>query len=442
MVRIRRIVIAIMAAGLLLAAAPSRAVEVLRVKSPGGIEAWLVRDTLNPILSLRFSFRGGAALDPSGKEGLARMTAALLDEGAGDLDAKTFRAELEDRVIGLSFDAGFDEFGGSLQTLTEHRETATRLLALALTKPRFDTDAVERVRSQILARIRRDAEKPDVQAQIRLFDEIFSGHPYGRRTRGTADSVKSIQVDDMRGFIRERLARDTLVVGAAGDIAPDALGRLLDDAFGALPAKAAPARVAEAVPKLSARTIVVPVKVPQSSIIFAGPGLKRDDPDYYAAYVMNHILGGGAFTSRLYMEVRDKRGLAYSTGTSLHPMRHSALVMGSAATANARAGETIDIVRAEWKRMAAGGVTAAELEDAKTYLTGSFPLQFTALGPIAGILVAMQLDNLGFDYIDRRNDLIRAVTAESVARVARRLLDPARLLVVAAGEPEGVRTAD
>ncbi len=427
---------------LLFAATPARAVDVVRVKSPGGIEAWLVRDTLNPILSLRFVFRGGAALDPAGKEGLARMTAALLDEGAGDMDARTFRGALEDRAIGLSFDASFDEVGGSLQTLTEHKDTAVRLLALALSQPRFDGDAVQRVRSQILARIRRDSENPDAIAQVRLFDELFPRHPYGRRTRGTLESVPAIGVEDMRGFVRGRLARDSLIVGAAGDVTPDELGRLLDAAFGAVPARATPASVADVVPTLSARTIVVKTKVPQSAIAFAGPGLKRDDPDFYVALVLNHILGGSGFTARLHEEIREKRGLAYSAGTSLHPLRHSALIIGGAGTANARVKETVDVIRAEWKRMADGGVRAEELEDAKTYLTGSFPLRLTALGAIAGILAAMQQDDLGVDYLDRRNDHIRAVTAESVARVARRLLDPARLLVVVAGEPDGLASAD
>lgn len=427
---------------LLFAATPARAVDVARVKSPGGIEAWLVRDTLNPILSLRFVFRGGAALDPAGKEGLARMTAALLDEGAGDMDAKAFRGALEDRAIGLSFDASFDEVGGSLQTLVEHKDTAVRLLALALGQPRFDADAVQRVRSQILARIRRDSESPDMIAQARLFADIFPGHPYGRRTRGTLDSVAMIGAEDMRGFVRGRLARDTLIVGAAGDVTPDELGRLLDAAFGSLPAQATPASVADVAPTLSARTVVVKTKVPQSAIAFAGPGLKRDDPDFYVALVLNHILGGSGFTARLHEEVREKRGLAYSAGTSLHPLRHSALIVGGAGTANARVKETVDVVRAEWKRMAEGGVRAEELEDAKTYLTGSFPLRLTQLGAIAGILAAMQQDDLGVDYLDRRNDHIRAVTAESVARVARRLLDPARLLVVVAGEPDGLPGAD
>lgn len=425
-----------------LAAPPAAAIEVQQVKSPGGIAAWLVQDKLNPIVALRFAFRGGAALDPEGREGLARMAAALLDEGAGDMDAKAFRAALEDRSISLSFDASFDEFSGSLQALTEHRDKAAELLALALTRPRFDADALARVRSQTLARLRRDAESPETVAQVRLFAEMYPGHPYGRRTRGTLDSIPRIGADDLREFVGRRLARDTLVVGAAGDISAADLGRMLDRVFGALPASTAIAPVPEVAPKIDSRTLVSRLKVPQSAIVFAAPGIKRDDPDYYAASVLNYILGGSGFTSRLYEEVREKRGLAYSAGTSLFPLRRSALVMGSAATANARVKETLDVVRAEWRRMAEGGARAEEIADAKTYLTGSFPLRLTTLGGIAGMLLGMQIENLGPDYIDRHKSLIEAVDAESVARVGRRLLDPNRLLMVVAGEPEGFASPD
>ena len=421
---------------------PAKAIEVQQVKSPGGITAWLVQDKLNPIISIRFAWRGGAALDPEGREGLARMAAALLTEGAGDMDARSFRAALEDRSISLSFDSSFDQFGGSLQMLTEQRDKAADLLALALTKPRFDSDALTRVRSQVLARLRRDAESPETVAQVRLFAEVFAGHAYGRRSRGTLESVPRIAPEDLGRFVRERLGRDILVVGVAGDISAAELGRLLDRAFGALPSNSAPARIAEVMPKIDSRTLVSRLKVPQSAIAFAAPGVKRDDLDYYAAYVLNYVLGGGGFTSRLHEEIREKRGLAYSAGTSLGPMRHSALILGSAATANARVKETLDVIHAEWRRMAEGGVTAEELKNAKTYLTGSFPLRLTSLGGIAGMLLGMQIENLGPDFIDRYNSLIEAVGAESVARVARRLLDPARLLVVVVGEPEGLAASD
>lgn len=423
-------------------AAPARAVNVERVISPGGIEAWLVRDSTNPILSLRLAFRGGAALDPTGKEGLARMAADLLVQGAGDMDSKTFLGTLEDLAIALSFDAAFDSVGGSLRTLSEHRDTAFRLLRLALTKPRFDDDAIARVRSQILAGLRRDAEDPETVAQITLFATLFPGHPYGRRTRGTLESIPTITADDLRAFVKGRFARDNLLIGVAGDIEAKDLGRLLDATFAELPAKAAPWQVPETAPMLADRTLVIQKPVPQSAIVFAGPGLKRDDPDFYAAYVLNHILGGGGFTSRLYQEVREKRGLAYAAGSYLLTLAHAAFLQGGGSTVNARVAETIAVVREQWRRLAEAGVTPVELTDAKTYLTGSFPLRFNSTGSIASILTAMQLDRLGVDFLDRRNGYIEAVTLDDVNRIAKKLFRPDRLLMVVVGDPKGVASTN
>ncbi len=432
----------IVAAGLFLAIAgaalPGRAIEVERVVSPGGLEAWLVRDHANPIIALRLAFRGGAALDPAGKEGLANMAAALLDEGAGDLDSQAFQRRLEDLAIRLGFDAGRDAFSGNLRTLTENRDQAFALLRLALTAPRFDSEPVARVRQQILAGLRSDSEDPDFIASRTLSRALFPDHPYGRPVRGTAQSVAAIGAADLGRFARRRLARDNLVIGAVGDIEAAVLGSLLDATFGGLPAKAASWAVADTRPQASGETIVVEKPLPQSAILFAHEGVKRDDPDFYAAYVVNYVLGGGGFTSRLYGQVREKRGLAYSIGSRLYPLDHAALIMGSAGTANKSAAETLRLVRREWRAMAADGMTEAELADAKTYLTGSFPLRFSSSGRIARMLVGMQLENLGIDYLEKRNGYVEAVTFADVRRVARRLLDADRLTTVVVGRPEGI----
>jgi zinc protease len=421
-----------------LAGGQAAAVQVERVVSPRGIEAWLVEDHINPIISLRFAFRGGAALDPQGREGLAEMAAALLDEGAGALDSQAFQGRLQDLSIGLSFDAGKDSFGGSLRTLSENREEAFRLLSLALAEPRFDAEPVARTRQQMLVRLKRDAEDPDALANRALFETLFPGHPYGRRNQGTAESVERIAVDDFRRFVRERLARETLVVGVVGDVAAAELKRLLDGTFGGLPEKASPWAVADARPQGRGKTVVVRKPVPQSAIAFAAEGLKRGDPDFYALTVLNHVLGGGGFTSRLYAEVREKRGLAYSVGSSLYPLDRAGLIVGGAGTANARVGESVKVIRGEWERLARDGVSPDELADAKAYLTGSFPLRFSSSQSIAGMLVGMQLDGLGIDYFDRRNGLIEKVTRDDVNRLARTLLDPKDLTVVVVGEPEGL----
>ncbi len=420
------------------AALPVQAVEVQRVISPGGIEAWLVEDHSNPVIAMDLSFRGGSALNPAGLEGLANMTASLIDEGAGDLDSQGFQGVLEDNSIGLSFSAGQDSFGGEVFTLSENRALAFKLLRLALTQARFDPEPVERIRAQIQAGIERSAENPDAIAGRTLRGLFFPDHPYGRPGDGTAESVAAITVADMRGFIARRLARDTLVIGVVGDIAPQDLAKLLDETFSDLPAVAQDGAVAETLAQGMGALVVVDKDVPQSVIAFGHAGLKRDDPDYYAAYAVNYVLGGGGFASRLYEEVREKRGLAYSVYSYLSPLDRAGLILGGVATQNGRVATSLDLIRAEWARMAEDGPSAEELKNAKTYLTGSFPLRFSSSGRISGMLVGMQFQNLGIDYLDRRNSLIEAITLEDAKRAAKRLYDADKLAVVIVGRPDGV----
>ena len=422
-----------------LAGAPAThgASKVERVVSPGGIEAYLISESSIPFLSLALHFKGGAALDPAGKEGLAYMVSGLLDEGAGDLDSQAFRTELEDRAIRLSFEAQRDAFTGQLKTLSEQRDRAFELLRLALLELRFDPEPVERIRNQIQAELRRRAEDPDYLVSRTWFETAFLGHPYGRPVEGTVDSLATITADDLRAFTRERLAKDNLVVGVSGDVTAKELGRLLDLAFGDLPEASAPVAIADTEPAGSG-TIVVRRNVPQSRVIFGQEGLARDDPDFYAAYVANHLLGGGGFTSRLTEEIREKRGLAYSVYSYLYPMDHAPLWLGGVGTANAAVDESIRLMRKEVARMAAGDVEPKDLADAKTYLTGSFPLRLTSNDQIASMLVSIQVDDLGIDYLDKRNGYIEAVTLEDVRRAAARLYHPEGLLVVVVGNPEGL----
>jgi zinc protease len=427
-----------MALGALGAAAPVHAAtEVERVVSAGGIEAYLLSEPSIPFMSLSLHFRGGAALDPAGREGLATMVSGLLDEGAGDLDSRAFQTELEDLAIRLSFDAGRDEFTGQLKTLTAHRERAFELLRLALSAPRFDAEPVDRIRSQLQANLRRRSEDPDYLAALTWFTTAFPDHPYGRPVQGTIESLAAIERSDLQGFVDARLARDNLVIGVSGDVTAAELGPLLDHAFGDLPEHSAPGAIA-AVSPVGGTTVVLRRPVPQSQVLFGEVGLPRDDPDFYTAYVANHILGGSGFTSRLTDEVREKRGLAYSVYSYLYPMDHAPLWLGGLGTANAAVGQAIQVVREQIAGMAAGEITQAALDDAKTYLTGSFPLRLTSNDAIAGTLVQMQVDDLGIDYLDRRNGYIEAATLDDVRRVAARLYDPDNLLVVVVGEPEGV----
>jgi zinc protease len=364
------------------------------------------------------------------------MAAALLDEGAGDLDSQAFQRRLEDLAIRLGFDADLDNFGGSLETLTANRDAAFELMRLALTQPQFGPEAVARIRSQLDASLRDRAEDPDWVANQRLWALLFPDHPYGRPVEGTPESLPRIERDDLKRFVAERLARDRMVVGVVGDITPAELAPLLEAIVGALPAKAVPGSVTDVRPDANGAVVVVEMDVPQSAVSFGQAGLKRDDPQFYTLTVLDQILGGGGLTSRLFDEVREKRGLVYSVDTDVVPLDHAALILGGAGTANERVAETVEVIRDQWRRLATGGITKQELDDSKTYLTGSFPLRFAGSKRLAGLLVSIQLDNLGIDYLDRRNMLIEAVTRDDANRLARDLLTPDKLAFVVVGRPK------
>jgi zinc protease len=426
----------ILALALLVVSVPATAVTVEKVVSPGGIEAWLVQDHANPIVAVELAFKGGAAVET--KPGLAGMVSGLLDEGAGPHDSQTFQGKLDDLAIDLSFTAGKDGFRGHLKTLTENRDTAFELFRLAMTQPRFDKEPVERIRSQILTSLARELQDPQSVAARVWFKLVFAGHPYAVPVRGEPDTVKAITIPELKAYARTWLARQDMVVGVVGDITPEQLKPLLDKTFGGLPARHPDIKVTDTAPKAPGRVEVIARDNPQSVAMFGEQGLKRDDPDWYAAYVMNYILGGGGFSSRLTEQVREKRGLAYSVYSYLSPMDRAGLIVGGVATENARVEESLGLIRAEWKRMAEAGPTDKELADSKTYLTGSFPLSLDSTASIAGLLVAMQRDNLGIDYLDKRNGYIEAVTMDHVRKVAARLLDPTRLTVVVVGKPTGM----
>ncbi len=422
---------------LAVSAAPASATTIERVVSASGIEAWLVHEPAVPLIAIDFAFTGGAAQDPAGKAGTAYLATATLNDGVGNFDSKTFHAMLEGKAIELNFTADRDNVRGSLRTLSENRDAAIEDLRLCLTAARFDAADVELNRAQILSQLRRDSTSPTDIANKRWWETAFAGHPYGRSVNGSLESVPTVTIDDLKTYTRNVLARDNLKIAVVGDIDADAVKAMLDRAFGALPAKAALAPVAAATPQGLGRRVVVNLDVPQTAIEFGGPGITRSDPDFMAAYIVNHILGGGTFSSRLYQEVREKRGLAYSVSDALIWFDHSALVIGSTATRADRAAQTLDVIDKEIHRLAADGPTADELAKTKAYLNSSFALNLDTSGKIAALLVQLQLDNLGIDYIARRPAMIANVTLDDTKRVAKRLLDGG-MLVTVVGKPEGV----
>jgi zinc protease len=412
--------------------------RIQRVVSPGGIEAWLVEDYTVPLIALEFAVRGGGAQDPADKPGVANFLSGVLDEGAGPWDSQSFHERLDEYAVELRFNADRDGFTGHLRTLVKHRDEAFEMLALSLAEPRLDPEPIERVRAQIEAGIRHGLNDPDTMAGKAFFELTFPDHPYGRPVQGTLESLPRIGRDDLLDYRSRVLARDTLKVAVVGSIDAATLGPELDRLFGRLPKTGGRATVPTLAPSGVGERRVVPLDIPQSSLRYGGPGLARNDADWIPAIVVNHVLGGGVFSSRLFREVREKRGLAYSVYSQLVPLEHGPLHYGGTSTKNERAAESLAIIEEQIRSLAADGPSEDELVKARKYLTGSYALGFDTSTKIAGQLVRIQLDDLGIDYLDRRNALVDAVTLDDVRRTAKRLYGDGRLAVAVVGKPEGL----
>ncbi|MBU2992102.1 pitrilysin family protein [Octadecabacter sp. 1_MG-2023] len=428
----------VLAFALSLTAASAQAeIDIQEITSPGGIDAWLVEEDSIPFVAIEIIFDGGASLDDPAKRGATNLMMALLEEGSGDLDARGFQEAREALAASYGFSAYDDSVSVSAVFLTENRDEAAALLRDALVDPRFDDDAIERVRAQVQSMLRSDAQDPNSIASATFDAAAFGDHPYGSSLDGTAETVAAITRDDLIAAHTNALVQGRVYVGAAGDISADELGVLIDDLIGDLPMEGPdlPDRVEFG---LEGGTTVVPYDTPQSVALFGHEGIERDDENFFAAYLLNEILGGSGLESRLMHEVREKRGLTYGVYSYLVPKDLSTMYLGQVASGNATIAEAIEVVRAEWAKMASEGVTAQELDAAKTYLTGAYPLRFDGNAEIAGILVGMQAQDLPTEYIAGRNDLVNAVTLEEVNQMAAELLDPDGLHFVVVGQPEGL----
>lgn len=429
---------------LLLLPLPALAGAVQEVRGSAGITAWVAEEHTQPLISLRIAFKNaGSAQDPDGKEGRAQLAAELLPEGAGSHDALTLNTLLEEHAIKLSVDADDDMLTLTLDTLSEHRDLAFALLGDILTRPRFDQDALARARRAALTGLKQSRQDPDWLLARAVSEAAFHGHPYARDAQGTEASLKALRREDFVTYAKRYLTRENMVISVAGDITPEMLSSLLDKHLSALPAGLRQEAIIPEV-EIPAKGVqrVVPLDIPQTMVAFVLPGLKREDADYITAYVMNYVIGGATLTSRLGREIREKRGLAYGASTQLSPQFHAATLMGGFSTRSAQAGEAAKVMRQTLADIAANGVTEAELDDAKRFLTGSFVMGLDTNRELAGMMQTMQIHGLGKDYMDSRNAKVNAVTREQVNRMAARLLALPRMIVVMVGKPEGVEHAE
>jgi len=422
----------------LLSALPVRAAtDIQVVTSPGGITAWLVQEPSIPMVAFQFSFRGGASQDAPEKLGATNLMVGLLEEGAGDINATEFAERSDELGARFRFNTGRDSVSITASMLTSNLAESVALLRLALVEPTFGEVAFERVRGQVNSGLRSDETDPQSIGGTAFQAMVFPDHAYGRPTDGTLETVAALTPEDMHIAHQNALGRNNVKIGVVGDISPEALGQLLDTLLGELPVNITD-DVADIAPMLDAGVTSIEFETPQSVVIFAQPGLMRDDPDYLAAYVLNHIVGGRSSTARLNVEVREKRGLTYGISSFLLPYQHAALYMGQFNSGNETVAEAVGIVRDEWANLAASGVTEDELETAKRYLTGAYALRFDGNAEIAGILAGLQVVQLPRSYIVDRNDLVNAVTLAEINRVAARLYQPESLRFVVVGKPIGL----
>lgn len=417
------------------------AVEIQEVETPGGFDAWLVEEHSIPFAAIEIRFRGGTSLDAPDKRGAVNLMAGLLEEGSGDMDAQEFTAAREALAASMGFDSGRDSVSVSFRFLSESRADAVALLKQAISDPTFNQDALDRVRAQVLSGIRSNATNPEVIARERFDELAWGNHPYGSQDDGSIETVTALTRDDIIAAHDATMTRDRVYIGAVGDITADELAQVIDTLLGDLPAEGAPLPEAAEF-GLEPGTTSVEFETPQAIAIFGHEGIPRDDPDFFAAFILSEIMGGHGFDSRLKEEVRVKRGLTYGIGSYLVPMDLGALNIGQVATVADRMAETVDVVTAEWDRIAEEGVTEEELEAAKLFLTGAYPLRFDGNATIARILVGMQMDDLPVDYIQTRNDQVNAVTLDEANRVAKRIYRPEDLSFVIVGPAGAVSPAN
>ena len=421
----------------LLATSAQAEINIKEVTSAGGINAWVVEEPSIPFISVEIRFKGGASLDLPGKRGATNLMAGLLEEGAGDMSAQEFQSAREALAARFSFRAYDDTLSISARFLTENQDAALGLLRQAITVPSFSQEALDRVREQVLTGIASDAKNPQDIAGAAFDAAAFGDHPYGSDLSGTVESVNGLSRNDMITAHANALTRDRLYVAVVGDITAQDVGPMLDTLLGDLPVTG-PALAEDVAFGLAGGVTVIDFETPQSYALFGHAGIKRDDEDFFAAYVINHVLGAAGFESRLMTEVRKKRGLTYSIGSYLVPKNHAEMILGSVASSNETVAAAIEVTRAEWARMANEGMSAEELANAKKFLTGEYPLRFDGNSEIAEIIVGMQLIGLPTDYVINRNDYIEAITLEEVNRVAAAILRPDDLHFVVVGQPEGL----
>ena len=415
------------------------ALDVKEVNYYKDRKAWLVNDNNLPIVSIKFAFKAGSGLDSKGKKGTANLVSSLLDEGAGNYSAKEFKKLLADNSISLDFGVSHDNFYINLYTLKENLDLSFQLLDLALTKPAFKSDEIKRVKSNVKLALEQSYKDPN-EIGTRLFREIlFEEHPYKYDTLGIIEDIDKIKKKDLKFFLENYLTLDNLFISASGDISEDDLKKYLNKYFKKFDKNKPIPEISLFKKKISPKIFLHEKDLRQSSIYFAGEGISRTDPYFYPAYVMNYILGGGGFFSRLTTEVREKRGLVYSVYSYLYRYDKYNFFSGGAQTSNENVDKVIKIIKEELMKVKKEGVTEQELKDAKNYLINSYVLRLDSNKKVASILLNTQMDGLDKDFFKKRNEYINAVSLKDIKEVAKKILNEKQIFFLIIGNPTDLK---
>ncbi|HEY2990093.1 MAG TPA: pitrilysin family protein [Candidatus Binatia bacterium] len=382
-----------------------------------------------PMVTLNLLIEAGSRFEPAERAGLANLTSRLLTYGTKNRTAPQISDELD--FIGATLSTGCSEETAavSLTLLKKDLDIGLQLLAEVLTLSAFPPEEIERQKQAIIASIRAKEEQPGEIAELKFKEALFPKSPYGRPVEGTEESVRRIERAGLLEFYQNYYRPNHAILAVVGDVSPEEVNKKLAQVFRTWEKGAAVAPVAPP-PAGQPTLILVNKDLTQANIIAGHEGIPRTHPDYYAIQVMNYILGGGGFSSRMMESIRNQRGLAYSIYSAFEPEKYAGSFQVTMQTKNESAGEAIRVAVDEIRKMREQGATEPEIQEAKDYLIGNFPIRFDTNRKVASLLAQIEFFGLGLDYPDRYPDIIRKVTRDDVLRVAKRYLQPEKLIMV------------
>ncbi len=389
-----------------------------------------------PMVVLSMILTTGAAVDPQGKQGLANLTAELLTRGTTSYSAQALAEELDFLGTSLSVQAGNDATTIRMTTLTKNLDRSFALLAEVVLSPTFPQDEFERIRKEIAGRLHSNQEDPGWVAGKAFREHLYPQQPYGRLISGQAETLARITPADIKQFHATYYRPNNAIIAVAGEIAQDQIGSLLTSHFAGWKAADLPDFSWPDPPGRKAQQVNLNKEVTQANIMIGHSGIARSHPDYYAVLIMNHILGGGGFGSRLMDRIREEQGYAYSVGSYFSARKHPGPFTVALQTKNESAQQAIDETLAVIRHFREEGATEEEVEAAKAYLINSFPLRLISNTDVAGMLPVLEFYELGLDYPDRYPDLIGSVTLEQVRAAAKHHLHPDQFLQVVVADLE------